>query len=128
MCGCWEERPLRVSGCREASGFRVPRSTAKILTLRCQNGITRIAPKPMSWTTVLKPFRHVGPLEGAQLFDQQGWLRVDADRVPVSRGKKFGLDHVVDESQERREEASDVEQPDRLVDLRQLIHGPDFHH
>jgi hypothetical protein len=35
---------------------------------------------------------------------------------------------MVDEGQEWLIEVGDVQKSDRLVDLRKLVHGPDFHH
>jgi len=64
----------------------------------------------------------------SQLLDQRDRLRIDADRVPVLGWQEFAFHHVVDEGQERLIEVGNVQQSDRFVDLRKLVHGPNLHH
>src|ERR1700682_5876897 len=63
--------------CR-VKGSAVSRSTAQILALRCQNGVTQTV-----FRRALQPFRHAGALERPELFDQRGWFGIDADGMAM---------------------------------------------
>lgn len=75
----------------------------------------------------LQPFRHVDTRVVAQLVDQGAGVGVHRDRIPMRARQESGDDHMVDEMQKCIEEPVGVQQADRLVDLHELVHGPDHH-
>src|SRR5437899_9294124 len=74
------------------------------------------------------PFRHRDRRLRRERVEQGGGVGADRDARAVGGGQEAALYHLVDETKERLIEAVDVEQPDRLVDVAELVEGPRLHH